>query len=329
MKGPRDEHECHLELMDGSRGRERLSVAGGTTIGRGTDNDIQLSDVLVSRHHARIHALPDGGLELVDLGSTNGTSVNGRAIRRVVLSEGALVVIGHTRLRFDRGDAGALAGSPSSEDEDEAAVGSDEGAEPTAATGITGRLQGRRPSPALAADDEAVDEGSEECADDLLVDELMSYRALRLRRIRGVLVDEHQRARLDGLHQLLTACDVDDRRLYLRFECSLSGRLACVDGEAVPCEVVDIAVEGARVRMADGAEVSPDAVVGLTIHRNASGSHQVPVRARWSGAGELGLVFVGEAQRHAGAYDEPEPDQERGHALARISLRRGDEEARR
>lgn len=65
------------------------------TIGRSTDNLLVLDDPAVSRHHARIQAR-GGALVLTDLGSTNGTRVNGSSIREVVLGEGDDIAIGDT-----------------------------------------------------------------------------------------------------------------------------------------------------------------------------------------------------------------------------------------
>lgn len=63
------------------------------TIGRGRDNSIVLDDMLVSRRHVRITA-DDDGLVLEDLGSRNGTFVNGRRVERTHLSEGDRIGIG-------------------------------------------------------------------------------------------------------------------------------------------------------------------------------------------------------------------------------------------
>ncbi|HWC21356.1 MAG TPA: FHA domain-containing protein [Flexivirga sp.] len=63
------------------------------TIGRGRENSIVLDDMLVSRHHVRITADADG-LILEDLGSRNGTYVNGRRVERTHLSEGDRIGIG-------------------------------------------------------------------------------------------------------------------------------------------------------------------------------------------------------------------------------------------
>jgi hypothetical protein len=78
------------------------------TIGRAADEDVVLADPLASRRHARLS--PRGGrLILADLGSTNGTRVNGEAIRESVVGPGDRIEIGATRLEIvvdrQRGDA--------------------------------------------------------------------------------------------------------------------------------------------------------------------------------------------------------------------------------
>jgi hypothetical protein len=72
-----------------------------TILGRGTDCDLRLVDAGVSRHHAELR-VEDGEVVLVDLGSTNGTFVNGQPIRRVTLVDGTQVTLGRTTLVFRR-----------------------------------------------------------------------------------------------------------------------------------------------------------------------------------------------------------------------------------
>ncbi len=72
-----------------------------TILGRGTDCDLRLVDQGVSRHHAEIR-VEDDEVVLVDLGSTNGTFVNGQPIRRVSLTDGTRVTLGRTTLVFRR-----------------------------------------------------------------------------------------------------------------------------------------------------------------------------------------------------------------------------------
>lgn len=74
-----------------------------TTIGRSDDNVVVLDgDDYASGHHARIESGLDGTW-VIDLGSTNGTYVNGERIDgRTRLHEGDLVQIGDTELRLER-----------------------------------------------------------------------------------------------------------------------------------------------------------------------------------------------------------------------------------
>lgn len=72
-----------------------------TLLGRGTDCDLRLVDTGVSRHHAEIR-VEGPEIVLVDLGSTNGSFVNGQPIRRVTLTDGARITMGRTTLVFRR-----------------------------------------------------------------------------------------------------------------------------------------------------------------------------------------------------------------------------------
>ena len=75
----------HVHEFDGS----------GLTIGRAADNDLVLSDSRVSRHHARI-AGRRGTLVYADLGSTNGSRVNGVQVGELVLGAGDRIELGDT-----------------------------------------------------------------------------------------------------------------------------------------------------------------------------------------------------------------------------------------
>ena len=79
------------------RSREAVVEGGSLTIGRATDNDLVAHDGRVSRHHGRIDGRR-GTLVYSDLGSTNGSRVNGVAVSEVVLGVGDRVELGDTTL---------------------------------------------------------------------------------------------------------------------------------------------------------------------------------------------------------------------------------------
>ena len=70
-------------------------------IGRSRRSDVVLEDPNVSRQHAEVR-LTGGQAVLRDLGSTNGTRVNRRAVTQMVLRPGDSIEIGTTELRFER-----------------------------------------------------------------------------------------------------------------------------------------------------------------------------------------------------------------------------------
>ncbi|MGW7202192.1 FHA domain-containing protein [Streptomyces sp. NPDC054837] len=65
-------------------------------IGRAADNDLVIDDLVVSRRHAELRAHPDGTYEIADLGSHNGTYLNGGPVTSARLGPGDVVGIGHS-----------------------------------------------------------------------------------------------------------------------------------------------------------------------------------------------------------------------------------------
>lgn len=85
------------EFGPGGRQREIAVDGRPMTLGRSMDNAIVLADSRVSRHHGRLQGR-QGALVYTDLGSTNGSRVNGIAVDEVVLGEGDRIEIGDTVL---------------------------------------------------------------------------------------------------------------------------------------------------------------------------------------------------------------------------------------
>lgn len=85
-------------IVDQSNRRFDLR-SGSNVIGRGTDSDLQLLDQGISRRHLDIQY--DGNFATAyDLGSTNGTTVNGHEISSQMLRHGDVIRVGHTRIVF-------------------------------------------------------------------------------------------------------------------------------------------------------------------------------------------------------------------------------------
>ena len=86
-----------LVLPDG----RRITLGeGATVLGRAADAPVKLEDNSVSRRHAEVRASGDGFV-LVDLGSTNGTRVNGVTITERPLKDGDTITVGDSVLRFE------------------------------------------------------------------------------------------------------------------------------------------------------------------------------------------------------------------------------------
>ena len=80
---------------------ERMALGNHTlSIGRLPECDVTFADSNVSRRHAELRAV-GGGYVIVDLGSTNGTRVNGVAVREQLLRNGDEVSVGSSRFRYE------------------------------------------------------------------------------------------------------------------------------------------------------------------------------------------------------------------------------------
>lgn len=93
--------EQPLAVLSLSTGQEIELLEGRYILGRQLQSDIVLNDSNVSRQHAEI-ICSDGEVMIRDLGSTNGTKVNGVAVHSdQLLQQGDVIAIGGTQLRVD------------------------------------------------------------------------------------------------------------------------------------------------------------------------------------------------------------------------------------
>src|SRR3954454_52836 len=96
-----------LRITSGADAGKTVQVQGNEfTIGREAGVDLEIADGKASRRHAALRVLPDGRATLYDLGSSNGTFVNGQRVQSVLLSGGEQIQIGDTVL-VPSGAAGA------------------------------------------------------------------------------------------------------------------------------------------------------------------------------------------------------------------------------
>ncbi len=96
--------------IDGVVVKEVQLTKDRSTLGRRPYNDIVLDHLAVSGEHARIE-IAEGEAVLEDLGSTNGTFVNGRAVRQQALMHEDLVEIGRYQIRYLGGNGVSMAGA--------------------------------------------------------------------------------------------------------------------------------------------------------------------------------------------------------------------------
>jgi hypothetical protein len=102
-----DAPDAVIEVREPGRPARHVSVTGAPMrIGRAPECELVLKDSRVSRRHARLQAR-GGVLVLTDLGSTNGTRVNGHRVTEVVLGVGDRIQVGETSIVVDRAGVAA------------------------------------------------------------------------------------------------------------------------------------------------------------------------------------------------------------------------------
>jgi signal transduction histidine kinase len=92
-------------------GRQFELVEPVVTVGRHSSNTVILHDIQVSRRHLELRATEGGTHHLRDLGSGNGTWVNGRAVLETLLRNGDTITLGQTVLLYVTGGPGTAGGS--------------------------------------------------------------------------------------------------------------------------------------------------------------------------------------------------------------------------
>ncbi len=102
-RGPADQEPDTVALLrtDDGSGRSYRLQPGSNIVGRGQDASFRLPDTSVSRRHFDVYF--DGRIAVVhDLGSTNGTAVNGATVQTWQLADGDVIHVGHSTITFDQ-----------------------------------------------------------------------------------------------------------------------------------------------------------------------------------------------------------------------------------
>ncbi|WP_406372300.1 FHA domain-containing protein [Streptomyces sp. NBC_00647] len=114
-----DDVSTQLHVVAGpDAGGVHLLHGGQIHIGRSADADVPLDDPDVSRLHCAVTVTPEGRVSVADIGSTNGTTLDGSRVgsRPVRLTEGALLRVGESALRLaPPGGPGAVRTAPDGE----------------------------------------------------------------------------------------------------------------------------------------------------------------------------------------------------------------------
>jgi pSer/pThr/pTyr-binding forkhead associated (FHA) protein len=98
-------------LNQGMTGRTFDLSVERTTVGRVEDNTFQIADASVSSHHAEI-ILRGPEIIIKDIGSTNGSFINGEKIMETVLKAGQILKFGQVELRIDDGSPAVASPAP-------------------------------------------------------------------------------------------------------------------------------------------------------------------------------------------------------------------------
>ena len=91
---------AYLVVQTDGGSAARFDLGGALiAVGRADDNDVIVDDPQVSRHHCQLK-LQHGAYSFADLGSRNGSSVNGQPVSQIALGPGDIIRIGDTEIEF-------------------------------------------------------------------------------------------------------------------------------------------------------------------------------------------------------------------------------------
>jgi hypothetical protein len=328
-----DGAQRRIRILNGPQRGATHPVRDRMGIGRASSSDIQLVHDGISRQHAQIVTDEQGRHVLIDLDSSNGTFIEGQRIRRHVLVPGTIFKIMRLKLIYEthvethvddavdaspsevyavrRLDVKTLRGTVDYSVADlpqpiEGAVGEPVG-EPDHPQPRDGMRRTSSSAAAQARGEErhrivaTRDDGSTYPGS--LIDDIIEYRDLRIRNDRGDPLEAAERRTFEQLRGRLHAGEPESaatgtaprRRQFERFQCNFPAKLRFAVGEELSAAVLDIGVDGSRLRVYDH-QIEHDAIVWLAIHLVSRGRARTVVftgRVAWTCRNHVGLGFAG------------------------------------
>jgi pSer/pThr/pTyr-binding forkhead associated (FHA) protein len=92
--------EVRIAVVEGPDTGKEFDLSGTTTVGRDASAGIAIDDTEASRQHASL-SVEGTTVTVTDLGSTNGTKVNGAAVTEKRLKDGDTITVGDSDIRFE------------------------------------------------------------------------------------------------------------------------------------------------------------------------------------------------------------------------------------
>lgn len=298
-----------LRVLNGPDCGKAFALESRLSIGRAQGSDLQLTAQEVSRHHARIVEDERGRHVIMDLGSSNGTYVDGELVWHHVLQPHSEITIADVELAYEPMPLAAAApavprdeGLPGAADQPLVAARSHAPTTPVGMAVPDGALRDRN---GCAVVFEHAAGGS--YRGNLFAD-MLEYRALRAQQLRGGFADPAQAQALERLKAwLLQPAPADVQHapgMFSRFVCWLPGQLRVSSGQEWPCHLRDVGVDGAQL-VIPAQEIAIDTTVCLTVELIEAGQRRVMAlagRVAWIDGDYLGITFAGAPRREDGRY---------------------------
>ncbi len=317
------DRQCRIRVLNGALEGKTFPLGDTVEIGRSAAADIQIMDDGVSRIHARIRRTISGRHQLEDLESANGTMVDELRIRRQLLAPCMVFTIWKTRFMYEDEPAqGHDDGEPRSEDRriDDDLADRDTIAYPARQLRLVssspepGRdpdapIRRRRrsalaPTESLSASHLRliVDANKAPRYPGDLISDILDYRGLRARMLRGELLGRNRLNRLGTLEQRMRcipdhAHSGSDKRSYQRYTCRLAAELRLPNDDTFPVMLVELGANGVRIH-APGHRLMPGMEVSVAVELLRSGRPATVLfrsRIAWIQHSHAGLQFIRES----------------------------------